>query len=88
MRIDSFILQLLLNQFTLYKSLRFLEVIHGFDYLRVCWNDGRFYVDFLWPGTVLDPWGTVLIIGCLIERILSVSRKSASFSVIHLIFFY
>ncbi len=84
-RVDALLLQLLLDDLALDESLRFLKVIHGTDNLRVSGYDVGSDVCVFSPNPVLDPDRSILVVGGLVEVVLSAGRKHTAFCIIHLL---
>ncbi len=82
-RINSFVLEFLLNDFALDESFGFFEIIHGSDNLGVTRDDVSTDVCLLCPYSVLNPNWTVLIVGSLIKVVSGAGRKYATLCIIH-----
>lgn len=77
-RVNSFTLKLFLNNFAFDEPLSLFEVIHGFDDLGVGWYFGFFQIDRFCANTILHPWGSILVIGSIIETIFGIASKGAA----------
>ena len=82
-RIDSFALEFLLDDFALDESFWFFEIVHGADNFGVSGDDVCMDVGVLCPDSVLNPNWAVLIVGGLVEVVSGTGRKYASLCIIH-----
>lgn len=83
MWIDTLVLQLLLNDFTFNESLWFFEIIHWVNNFRIWRYNISFNIGMLRSGTILNPYGAILIARCLIEIVSCSRRKYAILCIIH-----